>query len=138
MKEKDEVKLSRILFNMQGESKAIFPWGEVKIEIKYINYSSGGKGCPDSLLLLRIYMPVLGKVVSIQMPVLIEAEKAGMEAAMQDLEKFCERSMQGAMENGGSSFIEIPMLVATERPRHIEKEELKTLSATFKVYETKL
>jgi len=138
MKEKDEVKLSRILSNMAGKSKASFPWGEIEIEVDYVNYSAGGKGCPDSLLILKVQMPVLGKRVLIQMPVLIEAEKAGMDAAMENLEKFCSRSMMGCVENGGSSFIEIPMLVATERPRHLAKDEHKNLRATFRLHETKL
>jgi hypothetical protein len=138
VKEKDEAKLSRVLFGMQGEGNVSFPWGKVKIEVKYINYSAGGEGCPDSLLILKTHIPILGRLVSVQMPILIEAEKAGMEAAMQDLEKFCTRSMRGAFENGSSSFIEIPMIVATKRPRTIEKEESRNLKATFRVCETKL
>lgn len=135
MKEKDELKLSRILSRMQGESEAFFPWGKVKIKIKYINYSAGGKGCPDSLLVLNITMPVLDHQVLVQVPILVEAEKAGMEAAIVDLKNFCERSMKGTLEGGGSSFIEIPMLVVTERMRRGEKEERKELSVSFKIRE---
>ena len=135
MKEKDELKLSRILSKMQGESEANFPWGKAKIEVNYINYSAGGKGCPDSLLILKITMPVLDQQVSVQVPILVEAEKAGMNAAMMDLKKFCERSMKGALDEGGSSFIEIPMLVVTERPKHGEKKNQYELSATFKIRE---
>jgi hypothetical protein len=135
MKEKDELKLSRILSRIQGESDAIFPWGKAKIKIKYINYSAGGKGCPDSLLILNITMPVLNQQVSVQVPILVEAEKAGIDAAMIDLKNFCERSLKGTLEDGGNSFIEIPMLVATEKPKHDEKTERKELSAIFKIRE---
>ncbi len=138
MKEKDEFKLSRILSRMQGESEAIFPWGKANMEVKYINYSAGGKGCPDSLLVLNIRMPVLDQQVSVQVPVLVEAEKAGMDAAMMDLKNFCERSMKGALEGGGSSFIEIPMLVVTEKPKRGEKEVRKELSVVFKIREIKV
>lgn len=138
MDEKDELKLSRILSRMQGESEAIFSWGKAKIGIKYINYSAGGEGCPDSLLVLNINIPVLDQQVSVQIPILIEAEKAGMGAAMMDLKNFCERSMKGALEGGRSSFIEIPMLVVTERPKRGEKEERKELSVTFKIREIKI
>lgn len=135
MKEKDEIKLSRILNKMQGISEAIFPWGKVRINVEYINYSAGGKGRPDSLLVLRINIPVLGKSVSIQIPILIEAEKAGMSAAIEDLEKFCERSMLGTLEGGGSSFVEIPMLVVTRTPKPRLKRQGLPLRAHFSIQE---
>jgi len=135
MKEKDEIRLSRILSKMQGTSEAIFPWGKARINVEYINYSAGGKGCPDSLLVLKITLPVLGKDVSLQIPLLIEAEKAGISAAMEDLEKFCKRSMLGTLEGGGSSFVEIPMLVVTRMPKPRQKRESATLKAHFRVQE---
>ena len=138
MKEKDETKLSRILYNLQGESTAKFPWGDAQLEIKYINYSSGGMGCPDSLLIVKISLPILGKNVTIQAPILIEAEKAGMNAALEDLEKFCNRSSIGALEGGASSFLEIPMLVATQNPKSNKKTISKSLTVSFQVNETKL
>jgi hypothetical protein len=138
MKEKDELKLSRTLGYMEGESGFVFPWGKGSISIKYINYSAGGSGCPDSLLILKVSMPILGRDVSVQAPVLIEAEKAGTGAAIQDLDKFCERSTKGALEGGGSSFIEIPMLVVTSSPTRKEREEHRILKATFKIQEAKL
>jgi len=138
MKEKDELKLSRVLGQMEGQSEFIFPWGKGTISIKYINYSAGGSGCPDSLLLVKVLMPVLGENVSLQAPILVEAEKAGIGAAIQDLDKFCERSTRGALENGGSSFVEIPMLVATLTPRRKGKEETRVIKATFNIQETGL
>ena len=138
MKEKDELKLSRTLGQMEGKSEFIFPWGKGSITIKYINYSAGGSGCPDSLLILKVSMPVLGRDVSVQAPILIEAEKAGTGAAIQDLDKFCERSAKGALEGGGSSFVEIPMLVATPMPMRRVVEENRILKAKFKIQEAKL
>lgn len=135
MKEKDEIKLSRILNKMYGTSEAIFPWGKARINVKYINYSAGGKGCPDSLLIIKITMRVLGKDVSLQVPILIEAEKAGMSAAIEDLEKFCRRSMLGTLEGGGSSFVEIPMLVVTKTPKPRLKKQGLPLKAHFIVQE---
>jgi hypothetical protein len=138
MKEKDELKLSRTLSQMEGQSELVFPWGKGTISVKYINYSAGGSGCPDSLLLIKISMPILGKNVTLQAPILVEAEKAGIRAAIQDLDKFCERSIKGALENGGSSFIEIPMLVATPSPRYKGKNEARLVKARFNVQETRL
>ena len=138
MKEKDELKLSRVLGRMEGQSEFVFPWGKGTISVKYINYSAGGSGCPDSLLLIRVLMPILGKDVSVQAPILVEAEKAGMGAAIQDLDKFCERSTRGALENGGSSFVEIPMLVATPTPKRKGQEETRLIKARFNIQETEL
>jgi len=84
---------------------------------------------------LKITLPVLGKDVSLQVPILIEAEKAGMSAAMEDLEKFCRRSMLGTLEGGDSSFVEIPMLVVTRTPKPGQKRKSATLKAYFRVQE---
>jgi len=138
MKEKDELKLSRLLSDMQGEAEASFPWGKAKIQVRYINYSAGGTGCPDSLLIVKVSMPVLGQDVSVQAPILVEAEKAGISAAIEDLDKFCGRSMQGTLEGGGCSFIKIPMLVATREPLRKERGESRVLKASFNVREVKL
>lgn len=135
MKEKDEIKLSRILTKMQGTSEAIFPWGKVRINVRSINYSAGGKGCPDALLILKIDIPLFQKNVSIQIPVLVEAEKAGINSAMEDLEKFCKRSMLGPLEGGGSSFLEIPMLVVTRNPKDGTRNESSPLKAQFTIQE---
>lgn len=138
MKEKDELKLSRTLGQMEGESEFVFPWGKGSIRVKYINYSAGGSGCPDSLLILNISLPVLGQTASVQVPILIEAEKAGTGAAIRDLDKFCDRSTRGTMEDGGSSFVEIPMLVATSNPTRKVVEKNRILKAKFKIQDTKL
>jgi hypothetical protein len=138
MKEKDELKLSRTLGQMEGESEFVFPWGRGIIQVKYINYSAGGSGCPDSLIILKVSMPILGQTISAQVPILVEAEKAGMGAAIQDLDKFCERSKKGTLEGGGSSFIEVPMLVTTSNPSQKVVEENRTLKAKFRIQEAKL
>jgi len=138
MKEKDELKLSRVLGQMEGESEFDSVWGKGKIRVKYINYSAGGSGCPDSLLILNVSVPVLGQTVSAQVPILIEAEKAGIGAAIQDLDKFCERSSKGALECGEPSFVEIPMLVATSNPTRKVVEKSRTLKARFRIQEVKL
>lgn len=133
--EKDEIKLSRILNEMTGTCEAAFPWGKVQISIEYINYSAGGKGCPDSLLVLKIEIPVIGRCVSLRVPLLIEAEKAGIDAALEDLDKFCKRSMPGALEGGESSFIEIPMLVVTKTSGHKTRRKSLPLKADFHIQE---
>ena len=138
MLEKDEMKLSRILGQMNGQTQFAFPWGTGTVTVRYVNYSAGGSGCPDSLLLVKVSMPVLSECVDLQAPILVEAEKAGMAAAIEDLDKFCYRSTKGALENGGSSFVELPMLVATPNPRRQGQHESRLLKAKFHVRETAL
>jgi len=138
MKEKDELKLSRTLGEMERESEFASPWGKVRISVTYVNYSAGGSGCPDSLLILKVSMPVLGQNVSVQAPILIEAEKAGTSAAILDLDKFCERSTKGALEGGGSSFVEIPLLVVTPNPTQRTGDESRVLKARFRIQETRM
>lgn len=138
MSERDELKLSRILGQMEGESEFILPCCKGGIQVKYINYSAGGSGCPDSLLILKVSMHILGQTISAKIPILIEAEKAGMGAAIQDLDKFCGRSTKGTLEGGGSSFIEIPMLVATSNPSQKVVEENRILKVKFRIQEAKL
>ena len=136
--EKDELKLSRVLSRMEGESPFELPSGKGTITIRYINYSAGGSGCPDSLLILKVSMPVMGRVVSLQIPILVEAEKAGINAAIEDLDKFCERSAKGTMEGGGSSFVEIPMLVASQSSSIKNVKKRRTLMASFNIQEIKI
>jgi hypothetical protein len=78
---------------------------------------------------------VLGKRVTLQIPLLIEAEKAGINAALEDLDKFCGRSMLGTMEGGESSFIEIPMLVVTKPPGHKTKRRSSQVRVDFQIRE---
>jgi len=136
--EKDELKLSRVLSRMEGESPFELPSGKGTITIRYINYSAGGSGCPDSLLILKVSMPVMGRVVSLQIPILVEAEKAGINAAIEDLDKFCERSVKGTLEGGGSSFVEIPMLVASQSSSIKNVKKRRTLMASFNIQEIKI
>jgi len=136
--EKDELKLSRVLSRMEGESPFELPSGKGTITIRYINYSAGGSGCPDSLLILKVSMPVMGRVISLQIPILVEAEKAGINAAIEDLDKFCERSAKGTMEGGGSSFVEIPMLVASQSSSIKNVKKRRTLMASFNIQEIKI
>ena len=136
MFESDELKLSRILRKLQGEETAKFPWGDVKVRIDYINFSAGGKGRPDSILVLELTLPVLGQRVVVKVPILIEAEKSGIEAAMTDLNEFCERSKKGVLNGGQPSFLEIPMLVTTPSPHAPERVVQRDIRGTFSVRET--
>jgi hypothetical protein len=105
----------------------------VQVSLDHINLSAGGKGSPDSLLLVKLTLPLFGEKVSVQIPVLIEAEKAGIDAAMADLDKFTQRSLQGE-----PSYLSIPMLVATGSAARKTKVELRDIRARFEIREVVL
>ena len=130
---KDEHKLDLALHKLRGQSHAAFPWGSVEVALDHINLSAGGRGSPDSLLLLNLMLPLFGEKVSVQIPILIEAEKAGIDAAMPDLDKFTERSLQGE-----SSYLSIPMLVATGSAARKTKSEFRNIRARFEIKEVVL
>jgi hypothetical protein len=57
-------------------------------------------GRPDALIWVELELPVLGVPVKLKVPILVEAEEAGMDAAKDDYELFFQRKE-----------IEIPMVV---------------------------
>lgn len=72
---------------------------------------------PDSFLWVTVHVRVFEQDVQIRVPILVEAEKGGIQDAMEDLEKFAAR---------GRHQIDLPMLVVassgystTEKTRDI-------------------
>ena len=76
-------------------------------------------GSPDAVIWFEINVHVLGVSVALKMPVLVEAEDAGLSAAKDDVRKFFERD-----------FLEIPMVVIGKRG---DKRKDSTTEATVKV-----
>jgi len=66
----------------------------------------------------------------VQVPILIEAEKAGIDAAIQDLDKFAQRSLQGE-----PSYLSLPMLVVTGGASEKTKSEFRDIKARFDIKE---
>ena len=127
---RDEHELDLALHRLRGQSQALFPWGSVEVTLDHINLSAGGRGSPDSLLIVGLMLPLFGEKVSVQIPIAIEAEKAGIGAAIQDLDKFTQRSLQGE-----PSYLCLPMLVVTERFAGKVKSEFRNIRARFDVKE---
>ena len=70
-------------------------------------------------MITKLVIPILGKTVNIQVPILLEDEtKGGLDAALTDLSKFSERNLK----EGANSFVEIPMLVIGKEHRTRKKE----------------
>lgn len=109
MKMSDEQKLHECIEKYRGKWEIKTDWGYIKVEFlpKRIGFGSK-KGTPDEILITKITLPILGKTVNIQVPILLEAEtKGGLDGALIDLFKFSERNLK----EGEDSYVEIPMLV---------------------------
>jgi hypothetical protein len=78
-------------------------------------------GRPDAIVWVELELQVLGVPVRIRMPILIEAEEAGMEAAKDDYELFFERNE-----------LEIPMVVVSKE-RALRKKSSVSTKARVKV-----
>jgi hypothetical protein len=127
---KDEHELDLALHKIRGRSQAVFPWGHVEVTLDHINLSAGGRGSPDSLLLVGLRLSLFGEKISAQIPIAVEAEKAGIDAAIQDLDKFTQRSLQGE-----PSYLCLPMLVVTGSTTGKTKSEFRDIKARFDIKE---
>ncbi len=117
----DEQKLHESIEKYRGEWKIKTEWGYIKMELlpKRIGFGSK-KGTPDEILITKITLPILGKIVNIQVPILLEAEtKAGLNGALIDLLKFSERNIK----EGDDSYVEIPMLVIGKE-HHTKRKDI--------------
>lgn len=123
---RDEHMLDIALAKLNGKARANFDWGTVTVEFSSLNLSAGGRGSPDALVLINLEFDLLGEPVSVQVPVLVEAEKAGLESAIEDLDKFTNRSL-----NGEPSYLKLPMLVATRSTSRRSRTEFRDIQALF-------
>ena len=78
-------------------------------------------GRPDAIVWAELELQVLGVPVRLRMPILIEAEEAGLEAAKEDYELFFERNE-----------LEIPMVVVSKE-RAVRKKASVSTKARVKV-----
>jgi hypothetical protein len=72
-------------------------------------------GRPDALIWVELELPVLGVPVKLKVPILVEAEEAGMDAAKDDYELFFQRKE-----------IEIPMVVVGSKGARRKTKQSKT------------
>ncbi len=118
----DEQKLHESIEKYRGKWEIETEWGYIKVKLlpKRIGFGSK-KGTPDEILITAITLPILGKTVNIQVPILLETEtKGGLNAALIDLSKFSERNLK----EGGDSYVKIPMLVVG-KGYHTRRENIQ-------------
>ena len=72
-------------------------------------------GRPDALIWVELELPVLGVPVRLKVPILVEAEEAGMDAAKEDYELFFQRKE-----------LEIPMVVVGRKGAQRKTKQSKT------------
>lgn len=116
-----EGKLHEKVEELKGRWVQKTNWGKIIIEFlpKRIGFGSK-KGVPDELLIVNISFPLFGEIISLKAPVLFEAEKGGIEAALEDLRKYSQRTTATPREQ--ESYIELPMLVLGVKKRRKERE----------------
>ena len=130
MKETDESLIHRRAKALEGTYPATAPWGGLVVKLDAVPNYAGGKGCPDEILCVTVEFPAFGAKVAVSVPVLIEGEKAGSDAAKLDLEKFCERSLSGEQR----SYLKIPVIViggsGPKKLKAVSKQMLAEFSTT--------
>ena len=90
---------------------------------------------PDFIVEVEVRLPLFdGHIVVLRAPILIEVEAgAGFEGALQDLERFVERSVDGSGRQ--APVIELPFVAATERAEGQAREVVCMLPVRFSAVE---
>lgn len=129
MKDNDEMEIHRKVQQIAGKYESETEWGNGKIIITLdaIPNYAGGKGCPDEILNVTVSFAIFGTDIRLSAPVLIEGEKAGYGSAVEDLHKFCERSVSGEQK----SYLEIPMIVVGGQSYKKLKSSNRQVNARF-------
>lgn len=93
---------------------------------------------PDFIIELEVRVPLFdGWPLVVQVPILVEVEAgAGFEGAVQDLERFVDRSTDGSGRQ--APVIKLPFVVATEANAHNRAEYVRILPVRFEAVEVGL
>ena len=117
-----EKEVQAALLKYSGTGK-LFKVGKAELEVTLEPKDIHVGDSPDFILWLHVKLRIFAQNLSIKIPLPIEAEKAGIEAAIEDLQKFSERGHYPA---------EIPMLVIAGEG-YYSLEEVRDLKVKFKV-----
>ena len=109
---------------------------DASVELRYDpKRSAEGNKCPDFMVEVEVRLPLFdGHIVVLRAPILIEVEAgAGFEGALQDLDRFAERSADGSGRQAPA--IELPFIAATERAEGQMREVVHMLPVRFSAVE---
>jgi hypothetical protein len=109
---------------------------DATVELRYApKRSADGNKSPDFIVEVEVRLPLFdGHIVVLRAPILIEVEAgAGLESALQDLERFVERSGDGSGRQAPA--IELPFLAATSRAEGQAREVVRMLPVRFHAVE---
>ncbi|MEO7328265.1 MAG: hypothetical protein ABI193_06790 [Minicystis sp.] len=97
--------------------------------------SAEGNKTPDFIVEVEVRVPLFeGHVAVLRAPILIEVEAgAGLDGALQDLEHFVERSVDGSGRQPPA--IELSFVAATGRAEGRSREVVRMLPVRFRVAE---
>ena len=88
-----------------AEKSEPFKIGKAELQVTLTPQDTHIGDSPDCILWFDATLKIFAQELRIRIPIPIEAEKTGLEAAIEDLDKFCKR---------GHFPAEIPMLVVSE------------------------
>lgn len=121
MPEVSEREVYNALLRYKGSGKINMTNTEVSFSFTPIDIH--GIDSPDSLLWIEVSLKLFGQTVKLKIPIAVEAEKGGIDYAMEDLQKFVKREHYP---------IEIPMIVVAESG-YDTREHKETFPAKFTI-----
>ena len=121
MPEVREEDVYNALLKFKGEGTIKIGKAEIHLSLTPIDVHTIGR--PDSILWLEVSLRLFGQNLKLRVPVPIEAEKNGIDDAMEDLEGFVKR---------GKYLIEVPMLVIAEAG-YGKREERRNFPVEFTI-----
>ncbi|MHA1169963.1 MAG: hypothetical protein ACTSRU_19210 [Candidatus Hodarchaeales archaeon] len=121
MPEVREQDVYKALLKSKGEGQTKVGKTEIRISLNPVDIHSIGR--PDNILWFESTFEIFGQSLRISIPIPIEAEKNGIDDAIEDLDGFVERKKY---------YIEIPMLVIAEAG-YAKREEIRSFPTKFLV-----
>ena len=117
-----EKEVHAALLKCAGKGEA-FKIGKVEVQVSLEPQDIHVGDSPDFILWLDVALRIFAQNLEVRIPIPVEAEKAGIEAAVEDLDKFSERGHYPA---------KIPMLVVAEGG-YSSLERLRSLPVQFRI-----
>ncbi len=121
MPEVREEDVYNALLRFKGKEKVEIGNAEITIELTPVDIHNIDS--PDSILWINISLKLFGQNLRLRVPIPVEAEKHGIDDAVEDLDKFVERRRYP---------VEIPMLVIAEAG-YKKREEDRTFPVKFTI-----